>query len=78
MVSVRKESDMSLCDSYCEPCIYSRTNDQFGLTTCNYINVVGVSRGCPAGKGCDKRVIGEKKKTIESFIFRGRCGNAEE
>ena len=78
MVSARKESDMSLCDSYCEPCVYSRVNDQFGLTICNYINVVGVSRGCPAGKGCDKRVIGEKKRTIESYVFRGRRDDAEE
>ena len=39
---------MSLCDSYCEPCVYSRVNDQFGLTTCNYINVVGGEAWLPS------------------------------
>lgn len=69
---------MSLCDSYCEPCVYSRVNDQYGLTLCNYIIITGKRRGCPAGKGCDKRIIGEKKRTIESIIFRGRRDDGEE
>ena len=69
---------MSLCDSYCEPCIYSKVNDQFGLTICNYINVVGVSRGCPAGKGCDKRDNRGEEEDDREYYFQGRRDDAEE
>ena len=58
---------MSLCDDTCRPCIYS------GVLTegvcCNYILITGNRRGCPAGKGCERRVVGDRRMTIDAAIL---------
>ena len=61
-----------LCDSYCRPCIYSRVDDQHGLVHCDYIGIIGHSRGCPAGEGCVMRVVGEKRQSVPFMIFKGK------
>lgn len=69
---------MSTCDSYCRPCIYSRLDGHHGIIFCDYIGITGMRRGCPAGAGCEKRELGDKRRTIASYVFRGRRDNAEE
>ena len=63
---------MSLCDSTCKPCIYSGVMSTWGIA-CNYILITGNRRGCPAGKGCERRIVGKKPaQSIESQIFIGK------
>lgn len=62
---------MSVCDDYCVPCVYlSRLSNM--TKTCNYLLVTGERRGCSAGTGCSRRVIGEKKPSIDWLILSGR------
>lgn len=47
-------------DAYCKDCQY------LGGTSagkcCNYMEIVGQRRGCPAGKGCNRRKKGARKR----------------
>ena len=61
---------MSICDATCKPCIYSSVMSTWGVS-CNYILVTGNRRGCPAGKGCERRIVGKKQYSIDGLIFRG-------
>ena len=63
---------MSVCDESCRDCIYSSFTAFIGLV-CNYYLVHGVGnrRGCAAGKGCERRIVGEKAHSIERQIFLG-------
>lgn len=52
---------------YCKPCMYSTTMSNHPVA-CTYILATGVSRGCSAGIGCDKRIVGERVSSIDSLI----------
>ena len=68
---------MSVCDKTCKPCIYSSVMSTWGVS-CNYILVTGNRRGCPAGKGCERRIVGKKQNSIDGLIFRGRAEKKED
>lgn len=42
-------------DRYCAGCIY-RVRITDSMFFCSYIFRTGKARGCPAGKGCTKRI----------------------
>ena len=62
---------MSVCDETCKSCIYSTAMSTWGIC-CNYILVTGNMRRCPAGKGCERRIVGEKAVSIDTLIFKGQ------
>lgn len=39
-------------DHFCKGCVFNSTNHNI----CNYLLVMDVRRGCPAGEGCDKKM----------------------
>lgn len=53
-------------DPYCNGCIY-RGN----YNICDYLLVTGELRGCPAGKGCNKRSAGRKKRLNANITLKG-------
>lgn len=50
---MKRERLMSLVTERCEKCKY-KGEVLFGEPCCDYILIVGKSRGCPAGDECDK------------------------
>lgn len=62
---------LSVCDKSCRGCIYCSVLSG-GEETCDYILVTHNRRGCPAGKGCERRISGTKALTIDQQIYRGR------
>ena len=62
---------MSVCDATCKPCIYSSTLSNMTIC-CDYLLITHNRRGCDAGKGCERRIVGEKAPSIESLIYRGQ------
>lgn len=62
---------MSVCDKTCRGCIYCAVLSG-GDLTCDYLLVTHNIRGCPAGKGCERRISGKKALTIDQQIYRGR------
>ena len=53
----------SVCDSYCDKCIYmGKVNG--GARCCEYIIIVGKPRGCQAGSGCTA------KETVKHYRRR--------
>ena len=51
----------SICDEYCDGCIYSqREGGSVGLRICTYYLVTDIRRPCPAGSGCTVRKNGRK------------------
>lgn len=62
---------MSVCDKTCIGCIYCAVLSG-GDLTCDYLLVTHNRRGCPAGKGCERRISGTKALTIDQQIYRGR------
>lgn len=53
-------------DAYCKGCIYLGTNSMGKC--CDYNYITGKARGCPAGDGCTKRLIGSKKRYVPSLF----------
>jgi hypothetical protein len=59
---------MSVCDYTCRQCIYFSQAGSFPC--CNYLLVAGHRRGCPAGKGCERRIRGKRVPSIDALTFR--------
>lgn len=58
-----------MCNERCKSCVYATRMPSPSLyveTGCMYIVDEGHSRGCPAGRGCDKFVFG-KRKEVEAI-----------
>lgn len=47
---------IKLCDEYCEGCRYYRLFSP-SLYACHYTYDTDMSRGCPAGTGCVRRIL---------------------
>ena len=52
-----------MVDHYCDKCLF--LSKLYGMPSCNYIGIMGRSRGCPSGEGCTKRVIGNKGSSLK-------------
>lgn len=59
---------MDINDKHCRSCKYHGWLGNHALT-CDYILIVGTSRGCPAGPGCIRYEKGERKKTLDLGIL---------
>lgn len=58
---VSQKKNASICDkTTCARCVYS--SNVSGMLACDYILYTGHRRGCLAGKGCDKRQTGKRKR----------------
>jgi len=62
---------MSQCDNTCRGCIFASITSANGVL-CDYILVTGNMRRCPAGAGCERRIAGHRRKSIDSLIYRGK------
>ncbi len=69
---------MSVCDKTCRSCIYSSTVSETGPVTCDYILVTGNRRGCPAGKGCERYIKGERAPSVDQQLYSGRKAEKKE
>ena len=56
-----QKEKISLVDDYCIGCAFRRCLSQFGYC-CDYIEVMGMRRPCPAGAGCTVKRIGKVKR----------------
>lgn len=54
-------------DKSCQGCKYLYTGRASHLKCCDYLTITGEARGCPAGKGCTKKEIGNKDKVTLKF-----------
>ena len=54
----------------CNGCQY-RGKTGSGDVTCDFMFLTGVPRGCPAGKGCTRKVTGKKPKRRNVISVRG-------
>lgn len=64
-----------VCDETCRACVFRSWLHSW--TICDYIGITGHSRGCPAGKGCTRRTVGSKGRSISQLIFLGQAAAAE-
>lgn len=64
-----------VCDDTCRKCIFRRWLHSW--TICDFIGITGHRRGCPAGKGCTRRIVGDKGRSISQLIFLGQAAAAE-
>lgn len=58
---------MSCVDESCIGCSFLGTLSVWAC--CDYILVTGTKRGCKAGRGCDKRIIGDKQPTFAARLY---------
>lgn len=61
-------------DSYCVGCVY-RTRISTGLC-CSYSDITGHIRGCKAGEGCTRRVLGKMAKSVKEMTYSEREAQA--
>lgn len=52
------EPTFGLISAYCDKCFYLNRE---GIKSCNYYAITKKRRGCPAGDGCIRREVREKK-----------------
>lgn len=64
-----------VCDETCRKCIFRSWLHSW--TICDFIGITGQRRGCPAGKGCTRRIVGNKGKSISQLIFLGQAAAAQ-
>ncbi|MBR4702326.1 MAG: hypothetical protein IKO91_00635 [Oscillospiraceae bacterium] len=64
-----------VCDDTCKGCIFRSWLHSW--TICDFIGITGYRRGCPAGKGCTRRIVGDKGRSISQLIFLGQAAAAE-
>ena len=60
---------MSVCDRTCADCVF-RSKLNFHGIICNYLAVMGRRRGCPAGKGCLRKVKGPKRESLDARLYK--------
>lgn len=60
-----------VCDETCRKCIF-RTSI-YSWPICDYIGITGHRRGCPPGKGCTRRIVGNRGRSISQLIFLGQA-----
>ena len=60
-----------VCDDTCRKCIFRSWLHSW--TICDFIGITGQRRGCPAGKGCTRRIVGDKGRSISQLIFLGQA-----
>ena len=56
-----QKKEIHLVDEYCVGCAFRRTLSQFGYC-CDYIEIMGQRRPCPAGTGCTVKRVGKVKR----------------
>lgn len=67
----RKEKKVAVCDSRCKKwCFYCSTSSG-AWAVCMYADIEHHSRGCPAGKGCDKFLDRRKRKPNNDYLIQG-------
>lgn len=59
---------MSQCDWTCLSCVFRYRLKMYGVI-CNYIGVTGHMRGCSAGKGCDRKIRGDKLDGLDALLY---------
>lgn len=58
-------------DETCRQCIFR--SSLYSWPICDYIGITGHRRGCPPGKGCTRRIVGLKGRSISQLIFLGQA-----
>ena len=59
---------MSCVTKYCNGCVY--LGKLTGGKYCAYCDVTSRSRGCPAGDGCDKKIIGNRRYSTKVYTAK--------
>lgn len=61
-----------VCDDTCRMCVFRGYLSQTGII-CDFFGKTGQRRGCPAGRGCIRRMTGDKLRSVEQLIFLGKA-----
>ena len=54
-----------MVDAYCRDCIYR--GSAYGGSCCCFFEMTKIRRGCPSGKGCTRKVRGDKPRSLSQL-----------